>query len=248
MSGVRASLLLLTEDSGRDAHATHEAIVRSMLRLIAPSHDGRAIAIEPANDAQRGAMRGNGWDSATVDGEPRRRSLVRSIATRLCQSNLHVVFFHYDGDRPWQERASCPRHAVFARRIVVPIEQLLATRTAPQRARALARLIPVVPFYSVEAWLYQNTEVATGLCARHHGGQHTATFAQWAIDRGSLDEELKPKDTACLSDRFNLALATDRFPARAVDGVGKSFHVTVERLRACADLVDLLSALTPRGA
>jgi len=244
VSAARASLLLLTEDSGRDAHATHEALVRSMLRLIAPGHDASAIAIEPANDAQRDAMRGNGWDSTNAEDEPKRRSLVRSIATRLCQSNLHIVLFHYDGDRPWAERMSCARHAVFDRRIVAPITQLIANRSAEQRARALARLITIVPFYSVEAWLYQNTAVAVRLCEKHHGGRHVESLARFAADRGMLDEERKPKDNVCLSDRFNLALATDRFPAKEVCAVGKSFHAAVERLRESADLVGLLAALT----
>lgn len=247
MSAARASLLLLTEDSGRDAHATHEALVRSMLRLIAPGHDASAIAIEPANDAQRDAMRGNIWDSTKADDRPRKIALVRSIATRLCESNLHVVLFHYDGDRRWSDRDTCARHATFEKHVVTPITQhpKFLERTPEQRARALARLITIVPFYSVEAWLYQNTPVAIGLCNKHHGGQHAATFARWAADPGALDEERKPKDAACLSDKFNLALATERFPAEDVVAVGKSFHAAVERLRGSADLVALLAALTP---
>ncbi|MDO9017831.1 MAG: hypothetical protein Q8S73_33605 [Deltaproteobacteria bacterium] len=245
MSAARASLLLLTEDSGRDAHATHEALVRSMLRLIAPGHDASAIAIEPANDAQRDAMRGNIWDSTKADDRPRRIALVKSIATRLCESNLHVVLFHYDGDRRWSDRDTCARHATFEKHIVTPVAQLIVSRTEEQRTRALSRLLTIVPFYSVESWLYQNTPVALRLCEKHHGGQHAATFTQWATDPGALDEEHKPKDAACLSDKFNRALATERFPAKTVVAVGKSFHAAVERLRGSADLVALLAALTP---
>ena len=245
MSPPRATLLLLTEDSGKDAPATHEALVRSMLRVIAPGHDAKAIAIEPANDGQREAMRGNGWDSTKAEDRRRQIALVRSIATRLCESNLHVVLFHYDGDQPWSERTPCPRHAVFARRIVAPVAQLIVNRTAAQRERALARLITIVPFYSVESWLYQNTEVAQRLCVKHHGGRHVDTFARWASDRGALDEQHKPKDTSCLSDKFNLALATERFPAKDVCAVEKSFHAAIERLRASVDLMGLLEALTP---
>jgi hypothetical protein len=248
VSGPRATLLLLTEDTGKEAPATHEALVRSMLRLIAPGHDASAIAIEPANDAQRDAMRGNIWDSTKAEDRPRKIALVRSIATRLCESNLHVVLFHYDGDRRWSERDTCARHATFAKHIVTPITQhpKFLERTAEQRAAALDRLITIVPFYSVESWLYQNTAVMVRLCEKHHGGQHVATFMQWATDRGALDEERKPKDNVCLSDKFNLALATDRFPAKEVCAVGKSFHAAVERLRESADLVGLLESLTPR--
>lgn len=247
MSAPRATLLLLTEDSGRDAHATHEAVVRAMLRLVAPGHDAHAIAIEPANDAQRDAMRSNGWDSTHAEDEPRRRSLVRSIATRLCQSNLHVVLFHYDGDRAWSDRASCPRHEVFGRRVVIPVTQLMPGRTAEQRARALARLVTIVPYYSVEAWLYQNTEVALRLCRQHHRGQHAAAITRWADDRGSLDEVHKPKAVSCLSDKYNLALATEHFPAGEVFAAGRSFHAAVERLRESSDLTGLLAALSPRS-
>lgn len=247
MSATRATLLLLTEDSGKDAAATHEALVRAMLHLIAPGHDGGALAIEPANDAQREAMRGNGWDSTSAEGRPRRIALVRSIATRLCQSNLHVVLFHYDGDRPWSDRNSCPRHAVFERCIVTPVKQLILHRTAEQRDRAIERLVTIVPFYSVEAWLYQNTAAALRLCAHHHRSQHFVAIRRLSSDRGALDQMRKPKEVVCLSDKYNLELATQGFPANEVFAVGKSFHAAVERLRKSADLVGLLEALTPRA-
>lgn len=247
MTTSRATLLLLTEDSGRDSHATHEALLRSMLRLLGPRHVSSAIAIESANDDQRSVMRNNGWDSTTEEDEPARRALIKSIATRLCQSNLHVVLFHYDGDRPWADRDGCTRHAVFERRVVTPITQhpKFMERTPEQRSKALARLVRIVPFYSVEAWLYQNTAVAVGLCEKHHGGRHVETIQRWSEDRASLDELSQPKKTVCLSDKFNRELATHHFPANDVYAAGKSFHAAVETLRGCADLVGLLTALTP---
>lgn len=249
MSAPRATLLLLTEDSGRDAHATHEALVRSMLRLIAPRHNTSAIVIDGATDDQRSVMRNNGWESRKPENESKRRSLLQSIATKLCESNLHIVFFHYDGDRPWSDHESYPRKTMFDERVILAIKHQFDHKnlSPEQQERALSRLITIVPFYSVESWLYQNTPVAIGLCQRHHGGQHVATFAQWKADRGALDEEHKPKDTACLSDKYNLALATEHFPATAVDSAGKSFHAAVENLRRSPDLVGLLEALSPRA-
>lgn len=238
--------LLLTEDSGREAHDTHEALVHAMLRLLAPGYDRRALAIEPANDAQRDAMRGNVWDSRSD--RQRRVALVRSIATRICESNLHIVLFHYDGDRPWSDREACPRHAVFERMIVTPVRQIVGERrTAEQVERALARLVTVVPFYSVEAWLYQNATVAKRLCEEHHRGEHVEVFRAWRDDRAALDELHQPKRSCCLSDKYNRALAEERFPAADVYEVRRSFHDAVERLRGCADLMGVLAALSERG-
>ncbi len=245
---ARVWLLLLTEDSGRDAPATQAALVRAMLRLFAPRHDSREVALEPANDAQRQVMRGNRWDSARKEYEPQRRSLVRSIATRICQDNLHFVLFHYDGDLAWSDRERCPRHEVFERMIVTAVRQLVVAtgRTPEQQKRALSRLVTVIPFYSVEAWLYQNTPVAVDLCRRLYGGTHADLFDGWSHNRGELDEVIQPKRATCLEDKHNRELAEGAFPADVVYAAGKSFYETVERLRGCSGLAGVLEALSPR--
>lgn len=243
------TILLLTEDSGGDAHATHAALLRAMLRLVAPGHDASRVAVDPADEKQRAVMRGNRWDSGKAAQEPERRALVRSIATRICQNNLHFVAFHYDGDRPWAERGGCPRHAVFAQKILTPVRQLVANvRDGAQQRKALARVVTLVPHHSVEAWLYQNTSAARGLCVRHHDGRDAERFDAWEADRGALDEVEKPKEATTLADRHNRELAEDGFPAATVYGVGKSFHAAVEALRACDDLRGALVALTPKGS
>ena len=236
--------MVLTEDSSEDAPTVHAAMIRAMLGLLEPTYDRGSVALEPATAPQRLAMRGNGWDGTGPEYEPRRRTLVRDIATRICQNNISFVVFHYDGDRPWATHANCPRHATFRHWIVTRVQQLIPPRFSPeQRARALARLITVVPFYSVEAWLFQNTAVATGLCMKHHGGAHAADFDAWASDRGALDEVVKPKEVACLHDKHNRDLATENFPAQVVHGAEKSFFAAVETFRACVDLRGALAAI-----
>lgn len=240
------TILLLTEDSGGDAQATHAALLRAMLRLVAPEHDASRVAVDPADEKQRAVMRGNGWDSGKAAQESERRALVRSIATRICQNNLHFVAFHYDGDRPWGDRNGCPRHAVFAQKIVTPVRQLVANvRDEAQQRKALRRIVTIVPFYSVEAWLYQNAAAARNLCARHHDGGDAEKFEAWEADRGALDEVAMPKRATVLADRHNRELAEDSFPAAAVYEAGKSFHAAVEALRACDDLRGALDALSP---
>lgn len=241
----RVLILLLTEDSGADAHDTHEALLRALLRDLGPGHDPRRIHVEPADAAQKSAMRGNAWDSTRKEDHPRRVALVRSIATRICQSSQSFVVFHYDGDRAWADEANCPRRAVFGRLIRTAVSQLIPTRyDSTARARAMSRLIELVPFYSVEAWLYQNTHTATRICRTTCGGRDVERFEAWAKDRAILDEVSKPKEETVLGDKHNRELATDGFPTKAVLAVGKSFSAARQSLVACDDLAGVMLAFS----
>lgn len=64
-----------------------------------------------------------------------------------------------------------------------------------------------MPYYSLEAWVYQATHHAIALCEKHHAGKDAGEFERWAKARASLDEVIKPKEATCLRDHHNPELA-----------------------------------------
>lgn len=125
------------------------------------------------------------------------------------------------------------------------VETNLTQRGLPSDASAvqsrLDRICAVTPFYSIEAWLYQNTTCARELCERGCG-RHLELIERWERDRGLLDELTRPKQALCIGGRENAELA-EGFTAALADALyelGKSFHETVERLERCPGIRDAL--------
>jgi hypothetical protein len=244
------SLLILTEDGAPTAHATVVAVVKRMLQLLVPDCQTHRIGFEPRDEPAQRAVQGTGWKDET----PRRHAdlslALRTIATKLGREDGFVLF-HVDGDRRWKHRASSENAAKFETIVVARVRQLLRTRagSTPEDAEArLGRLFAVVPFYSIEAWLFQHTEVAVRLCREKYQGRDVGTFEGWRRDRTALDEVEKPKEAVCLGSAHNLACAGSGYPAREVLEAGRSYAACVERLRACVDLTDLLEATAGRPA
>ncbi|RKI65816.1 hypothetical protein D7X55_15795 [Corallococcus sp. AB049A] len=175
-------------------------------------------------------------------------ALVQTLATQLMLEQ-GWVFFHFDGDRPWSERSSSENEEKFEQIIEAKVYALLVGSLSAQAAKTAApftqqeveaqarqrmnRLKRIVPFYSIEAWLFQNTRVAIRLCERHYGGRDADQFQRWEQERHTLDEVRKPKEQVCLGAKHNSALASEAFPARDVHAAGCSFASVVDKL--CQD-------------
>ena len=162
------------------------------------------------------------------------------------------VFLHSDADRRWSERDANPSVNVrrFREELSVAVRQLLRGTLAKRQDERnedaiMSRLCLLAPYYSIEAWLYQNTDLAIALCRKHHGGQHVDRFTTWAEDRALLDDEHKPKDSTCLRDDFNRTLAESGFPASEVYDVGASFAESVNQIMACDALCAALASSRP---
>ncbi|MFS8071802.1 MAG: hypothetical protein ACMG6S_35980 [Byssovorax sp.] len=99
----------------------------------------------------------------------------------------------------------------------------------------MIRLRRLTPFYSIEAWLYQNTIEARRLCATACG-RHLEMIKEWEEKGGALDEISKPKEVLCLKDRCSHELASHGFPYEQAFAVGKSYADTVMHLVECDEL------------
>lgn len=241
------SLLVLTEDSGEHGFATMRAMVLAMLRHIAPDAKVENVEIAPTEEEHvLRSMRGNRWmDETTHDGHRWRTTLIQTIATTLGEGGF--VIFHCDGDTSWKKRKESTKKTKFEKLIELGIRARLrdAVRLTPAKIEAaMKRVLLIVPHYSIESWLYQNTEEAIRLCHAHHGGTDAPQFEEWAANRKQIDEVLKPKDAVCLKDKYNLALATKDFPFAHAVGVKKSLHVAVNQFQACSDLETALKLAT----
>jgi hypothetical protein len=133
--------------------------------------------------------------------------------------------------------------------VVARVRQMLSGRpgsTAEDTEVRLQRLFPIVPFYSIEAWLYQHTAVAICLCRDKYQGRDVGRFEAWRQDRTALDDVEKPKETVCLKSSHNLECAGSGYPAQEVFDAGRSYTECVIRLRECTELRALLDATAGR--
>ena len=236
------SMLVLTEDRAEDSHRTLVALIKRMLLLVDPSCGTHRVRFEPSNAGAQVAMHGNLWKSTDERNRPKRVILGRAIAEKLMEGGECPGFalFHFDGDRAWSDRASCenvPKFEAFTRRYVEPLVSAILKKNGLEHEAAarMSRLRRLTPFYSIEAWLYQNTNEARRLCAVACG-KHVNMIDEWEAKRGALDEISKPKDLLCFKDRCNCELASHGFPHEEVFSAGKSYAETVMGLIECADL------------
>lgn len=239
-------ILVLTEDSGRDGFATLQALVRRILEKIAPDAQLDGIELEPTENADAlRSMRGNHWMGQTGEANHFRTTLIQTIATTLGEGGF--VVFHGDGDTSWKKRKESTKRAKFDKLMEPGIRARLrdAVKLAPATIEAaMKRVLIIVPHYSIESWLYQNTDEALRICHAQYAGQDAAQFEAWGADRKSLDEVLKPKDTVCLKDKHNHALATTNFPFEFVIAAGKSLKQVVTLFETCTDLRVALMRVT----
>jgi hypothetical protein len=256
------SLLVLSEDGSSHAHRTVVALTTRMLRLVDPHAQTHRIHFEPAEDSLRLGVRANLWKSWR--GPNRRdqraiRNLCRKLAAKILEEDVSTfVLFHVDGDRPWCERDTSEnvvQFKAFVQSLRPLVEKNLRDRgllTDKDDAQALVaerlgRICPVTPYYSIEAWLYQNTARARELC-QQGCGKHVAVIDQWERDRASLDEIRKPK-LGCA--KIHNDLLAESFTAALADilyALGKSFHHTVKRLQSCPGIAQALRATWDPGA
>lgn len=255
---LRARILVLTEDSGTQAQATIQKLLREAFKLVVQGVDLNPARIKldplPENDRARLAVRANQWKERP----PPRETilLLGAIAARL-QESAGFVVFHFDTDRVWAHRHDSENRDKFEKIIRDGVRRTLRgegasplnprprpTLTAEQIEAALKRLLIFSPCYSIESWLYQATKELLAYCrTKHESKDHAQRIEEWAQDRTRLDAVSQPKGelVPCIGDQHNEALAK-AFPAEEVWLAERSFFESVERFRACDALVHALGS------
>ncbi|WP_309892543.1 hypothetical protein [Archangium sp.] len=239
--------MVLTEDSGAGAYDTVHALAKEMLKLLVPGVQTHRIDFKPLEDENaRRAMHANLWKSTNPLDQPSIRLLIRSVITELLK-DTGFVLYHIDGDRPWSEHESSENVREFRSRMLPPIEagvrlQLQKqSHDAREPGKRMKRLQLIVPYYSIEAWLYQNTRETRYLCEQEGCGQcYPQKLAGWEQNRASLDEVTQPKKALCFQDQHNVRLASSGFPAQETYDAEASFHHAVLQLLECDELTTAL--------
>ncbi len=242
------TILVLSEDNGKEAYETVSALARRMFRLIVSGWYPREDTFQPLSDAQaQAAVRGNLWKSTKGPQWSLRQKLLRTLATKLLEGDRSFVIFHIDGDCAWAERKrseNVAKFALFKEELGRLIGMFLQQRRRPApTAYSLQRLLVLMPFWCMESWLYQNTTEAVRLCREQHGGRDEDVFLAWQRDRATLDDEPYPKKRTCLGAQHNRALAERAYPADEVYALGKSFAACVDGLLGCEALCAALAEM-----
>lgn len=218
---------LYSEDKadGERDFAALEQIVRGMLRLIEERSKSNHIECKPVGRGISGPC----WKSARskdLGVRQKRMTLLKEIATELARG--HVVFFHVDGDCTWAETKRAPVWAEL-KRFCDGLRDLAVHKQIGKLDQSMLAdaFIAVIPFYSMESWIYACTE---RLCTRTSNAKDLERIAEWAADLGTLDEVRYIKDALSIGDQCNHELA-GHVPAAALCAAGKSYAATVERVR-----------------
>lgn len=243
----RLSVLVLTEDTGDDAHDTMSAVARKLLLLLEPGLDERRLRFERADERARAGMGFNCYKSRKPRDYGKKVLLARAITTHLLTDDVRTaVFVHVDGDRAWSARDPvdlCENARRFNDEILRRVEALLVMHGRPS---ALERLALLVPFWSVESWLFQNTGEALRICQEHpQYASCVPQFEAWSRSPATLDEQERPKRAVSFHDRYNLRLAKG-LPAGRLQRLGLSFAETLARADR-PGLREVLTAISRRA-
>lgn len=238
------SVLVLTEDTGNDAHAIVCALVEKVLFLLEPGLDRQQLRFDQATERARAGMGFNCYKSATGRDHDKKVDLAQAIARYLLVTDRDaIIFVHVDADGPWSTRDEthlCDNARRFTEEIVRRVAAILEQQQQPHRLEQIAMLIP---FWTLESWLYQNTREALRICQEYpqYRGE-AAHFELWQQRPHLLDEHVRPKDTVRFGSKYNLRLASEGFPAGRLYQLGLSFTAAVEGARP--GLAPLLAAHT----
>lgn len=239
------AVLVLTEDTGNDAHATVCAVARKLLRLIEPSLDDRRLRFDQADEHARAGMNFTCYKSASPHDYAKKVSLAQAIARHLLTDERDTaVLVHVDADGPWSTRDQthlCDNARRFTQEIVRRVAAILDKQRQPHRLQQIALL---VPFWTLESWLFQNTREALRICQDPKYRDDAPHFELWHRSPHLLDEHERPKTTIRFGAKYNLRLASEGFPAGRLHQLGLSFTAAVEAARPA--LAPLLAAHTHR--
>jgi len=239
----KLSVLVLTEDSGKESHDVISNVTRRSFQLIVPNPRTNYIDFAPPDEQAIRVIRANLWKSPRYQAD--RINLRRLIATKLLENEPPgFVVFHVDGDRPWSQREDSENLQAFKQIIEIPVQQLLTNYLKGDKQKAaklMQRFFLMIPFYSIEAWLFQNSRTLRQICTEKYGGRDLELIEAWEAEPASLDEIIRPKLSICVGARHNLELA-EGFPAEKTYFAGCSYTSSMEHLMECDALEAALKA------
>jgi hypothetical protein len=233
-------ILLITEDSSRQGIHVITTISKAILRRIFKHELRESIRFEPAEsdlalEKSISILHGNKWRSKGRFDEYAIRNLIQYVATIILQPG-GFVFWHLDGDTIWSLREQAITPSQFNKIILDRVHSLIDGKADPIKLNSIKSKIKViVPYYSIESWLFQNEELAIKLCQTHRYTEDITKFTAWSKDRSLLDEIMKPKDQVKMGSRYNNELV-ENLKIDPIIKVGKSMGYLAQQWEECAEL------------
>lgn len=230
----KVKVLIISEDRGKDSFAVFKNLISSILKNIIPDFQSQLIEYIEIDAKHSGVLSGNKWRQR----RPRDRKLtamIHNFKRELIQYLLEgpaFIFWHIDGDMRWcdfTQKGNCTNLEQL-NSFLAPIEsELESYRSNSSTKLPKNKVLKLLPFYSIEAWLYQNSTTLQNI-----KGDTSDIHAKSPSD---FDEILKVKDSFNIKDEYNLQLSKS-FPFQKVYALGKSFHRTVEELKDASGFLD----------
>lgn len=243
---ARVHILVASEDGSARATQVVQQLTSKVLQRVVP-HPSQRLTWLPIEAAHHPVVNAMQWKSRSAEDMPRVRDLHRRLAAHLAQGPDCFVFFHFDADVRWSRRPS-PNLEIFDERVRAGVRQMLLQPRRPHPVlgeeveRSLERLVPLVPYFEMEAWTLQNTSVAIRLAKEQYGGRDVGRFEAYVANRDSVDDDESVANTV-LGKKHNLELAGAGYPTDDVLEAGTSLAAVCAALRGSRALVSALRSL-----
>lgn len=235
MVGDRVKVLIITEDTGKDSFEVLKNLVNSILKNILDDYQSHLIEFKQVERAYNSALSGNRWKQEKPHKDPKLARAVTAFKKYLAQHIMKknaFVFWHIDGDIKWSQFTG-GKECDNIKRLNSFIEKVLMGIAIHKKDQAPPRpdshFLKLLPFYSIEAWLYQNSTALQAI------NEDTSDIQ--AVPPSGLDDILKVKVDFKIKAKYNLQLSKS-FPFQKVYALEKSFHHTVEEIKDASGFLD----------
>ncbi len=219
-SKKKLKIIIITEDAADDSFVTLKNIINSILKNNFSNFQTHIIDYE-FPEKHKDIMKANLW----TDKKPGNKitSFKRKLNSYINDTNTYV-FWHFDGDKKWKDSKLGKSTKILDQfqKFVEPIKS--------RNKDLIDKIFLLVPFYSIESWLYQNDNALKKLDKK-------AVSEILEMDDSNLDEIFKIKENFKLGSEANFELSKN-FPYQKAYDVKKSFHHSVENIFSNSNFVD----------
>lgn len=229
----KIKIRIITEDNSKKAIEVFTNLFKSILKNSIDEFDSRVIKL-PDNDGFNfeDVMSGNRWTQKRPRDKGlsfRIREFKRAISQYLIGENCFILW-HFDGDMEWSSSKDGEKCKTL-QQFKIFIESI--PKNEKNKRITDEHFLMLIPFYSIEAWLYQNRKVLKTI---------SKTEDILSVPPEKLDEIKKVKEEFTIKAKYNLELSR-QFPFSDVFKLNKSFTSSILTIQRNKTLKEQLSFL-----